>query len=81
MSLVESISKFAGSMGMMCVVEGVEHFDQVIALRSVGLDIGQGPKFSPPISAQNCEVLLARSFPHSVRSPQPSSSNVSTSTR
>jgi len=57
MSLVESISKFAGSMGMMCVVEGVEHFDQVIALRSVGLDIGQGRSFRHrfrPRTARSC---------------------------
>jgi len=46
MSLVESISKFAGSMGMMCVVEGVEHFDQVIALRSVGLTLDKAEVFA-----------------------------------
>jgi len=33
MSLVESISKFAGQWDDV-FVEGVEHFDQVIALRS-----------------------------------------------
>jgi EAL domain-containing protein (putative c-di-GMP-specific phosphodiesterase class I) len=59
--LIECIAKFAGSMGMLCVVEGVENVEQIDALRALGLGIGQGSMFSPPVSAKDCEVLLAKS--------------------
>jgi len=68
-------------MGMMCVVEVSSIFDQVIALRSVGLDMDKARVFATDFG-QNCEVL-----PRAVVSPfgpfafKPSSSNVSTSTR
>jgi len=62
MSLVESISKFAGSMGMMCVVEGVEHFDQVIALRSVDWILDKARSFRHrfrPRTARSCSRVVS----------------------
>jgi EAL domain-containing protein (putative c-di-GMP-specific phosphodiesterase class I) len=56
--LIECIAKFAGSMGMMCVVEGIERVEQLNSVRDMGLSVGQGSMFASPVSAKDCEVLL-----------------------
>jgi hypothetical protein len=48
----------------------------VFALRGLGLEIGQGPLYSPPVNADACEELLAKSWQHSARLSRDESSTV-----
>ncbi|MGB8196614.1 MAG: EAL domain-containing protein [Acidimicrobiales bacterium] len=68
--LIECIAKFAGSMGMMCIVEGVERQDQISSIQSMGLNIGQGSFLTPPMTARECGAFIAKSFESRVRSVQ-----------
>jgi EAL domain-containing protein (putative c-di-GMP-specific phosphodiesterase class I) len=60
--LIECIAKFAGSMGMMCIVEGVERFEQIASIKSMGLNLGQGSFLSSPMNARDCEDFMATTF-------------------
>ncbi len=66
--LIECIAKFASSMGMMCIVEGVERRDQISSVRSMGLNIGQGSFLSLPMSARECGSFIAKSFESRLKS-------------
>jgi EAL domain-containing protein (putative c-di-GMP-specific phosphodiesterase class I) len=66
--LIECIAKFAGSMGMMCIVEGVERRDQIASIQSMGLNIGQGSFLSLPMTARECGSFMAKSFESRVKS-------------
>ncbi len=59
MLLVEEICHLATSMGMKTTAEGIERQEQADALRGVGCEYGQGYLFSRPVSAADCEALLA----------------------
>ena len=47
-ALVEGIARLAQALGLTTVAEGVERAEQVIALREIGCDVGQGFHFAPP---------------------------------
>ena len=59
MLLVEEICHLATSMEMKTIAEGIERQEQAEALRGFGCEYGQGYLFSRPVSAANCEALLA----------------------
>ena len=59
MLLVEEICHLATSMGMKTTAEGIERQEQADALRGIGCEYGQGYLFSRPVSAAECEALLA----------------------
>ena len=60
--LIECIAKFAGSMGMMCIVEGVERLEQIASIQSLGLNIGQGSFLSLPMNTRDCEAFMTKAF-------------------
>jgi EAL domain-containing protein (putative c-di-GMP-specific phosphodiesterase class I) len=66
--LIECIAKFAGSMGMMCIVEGVERFSQIASIQSMGLNVGQGSFLSPPMNAKDCEVFMGKALRNTITS-------------
>jgi EAL domain-containing protein (putative c-di-GMP-specific phosphodiesterase class I)/CheY-like chemotaxis protein len=66
--LIECIAKFAGSMGMMCIVEGVERFSQIASIQSMGLNVGQGSFLSPPMNAKDCEVFMGKALQNTITS-------------
>jgi|HubBroStandDraft_2_1064218.scaffolds.fasta_scaffold19259_2 EAL domain-containing protein (putative c-di-GMP-specific phosphodiesterase class I) len=66
--LIECIAKFAGSMGMMCIVEGVEQFSQIASIQSMGLNVGQGSFLSPPMNAKDCEVFIGKALQNTITS-------------
>lgn len=59
MLLVEEICHLSTSMKMKSIAEGIELQEQADALRDIGCECGQGYLFSPPVSARDCEKLLA----------------------
>jgi EAL domain-containing protein (putative c-di-GMP-specific phosphodiesterase class I) len=59
MLLVEEICHLARSMEMTVIAEGIESQDQADALRGIGCDYGQGYLYARPLTASECEHLLA----------------------
>ncbi len=56
--LLTAIAEFAKRLGMLITVEGVEHFDQIAALRRLGFQRAQGYALAPPASAPACASWL-----------------------
>ncbi|MEM8838384.1 MAG: EAL domain-containing protein, partial [Pseudomonadota bacterium] len=52
-SIVSAISEIAHGMGIRSVAEGVETFEQFEAIRSLGVDMGQGYLWSRPLFARD----------------------------
>jgi EAL domain-containing protein (putative c-di-GMP-specific phosphodiesterase class I) len=61
MLLVEEIWRMSHSLGMSSIAEGIENQSQLDALRDIGWKFGQGYFFSRPVTASECDALLARS--------------------
>jgi EAL domain-containing protein (putative c-di-GMP-specific phosphodiesterase class I) len=59
MLMVEEVAHLVGSMQLMGIAEGIERPEQLHALRSGGWQYGQGYHFSRPVSASQCEQMLA----------------------
>lgn len=57
---VDSVATVAQSMSTACIAEGIETMAQLDALRSIGVNFGQGFLFSPAVRAAVCEALLAQ---------------------
>jgi diguanylate cyclase (GGDEF)-like protein/PAS domain S-box-containing protein len=57
--LVASVVRLARGLGLEVVAEGVEHADQLAALRALGCDAAQGFLFSPAVDAEAIQRLLA----------------------
>ncbi|NJN87468.1 MAG: EAL domain-containing protein [Leptolyngbyaceae cyanobacterium SL_7_1] len=57
--IVRAIVTLAHNLGMNVIAEGVETLDQVIQLRLLGAEYGQGYFFSKPLHNQGAEGLLA----------------------
>jgi EAL domain-containing protein (putative c-di-GMP-specific phosphodiesterase class I) len=62
MLLVEEICHLSTSMKMRSIAEGIEQREQADALLAIGCECGQGYLFSPPVSASDCEKLLAARY-------------------
>jgi len=58
-TLTRSIVQLGHSLGVRTVAEGLEHFDQFLALRRMGCDVGQGYYFSRPLPADHASELLS----------------------
>lgn len=58
--VAQSIVDLALALGASAVAEGVEHQDEVVALRSLGCRLGQGNHYAPPAPADVVLPLLAR---------------------
>lgn len=57
--VMQNIQDVATKVGFICVAEGLERDDQVVAVREMGCEFGQGYLFSRPAPAAECEVILA----------------------
>ncbi len=60
LALCEAIVVMAHKLGMKVVAEGVETESQRDLLRQIGCDFAQGYLYSPPVSAEDFELLLER---------------------
>jgi EAL domain-containing protein (putative c-di-GMP-specific phosphodiesterase class I) len=60
MTIVEAVVGLAHSLKMSVIAEGVETFDQILYLRSLGCDAMQGFFVSKPVPAEEFRVMLAR---------------------
>lgn len=56
--IVKTILTLARSLGIRVVAEGVETLEQLVELRSLKCDAGQGYLFSKPAEAETAEILL-----------------------
>jgi EAL domain-containing protein (putative c-di-GMP-specific phosphodiesterase class I) len=61
-AVTASIIGLAHDIGLSVVVEGVETVEQLDCMRELGADEIQGFLFSPPVPAQDLELLLPASF-------------------
>jgi diguanylate cyclase (GGDEF)-like protein/PAS domain S-box-containing protein len=57
-TLARTIVQLGQGLGVRTVAEGLEHFDQFMALRRMGCDVGQGYYFSKPVPAEEAAELL-----------------------
>lgn len=68
LAMVKAIIAMAHNLHMVVVAEGVEHAEQVAALRAAGCDQIQGQYFSGALDAEACaDYLRAHAEPGSVR--------------
>jgi len=58
--LSEAIIVMAKELGIKVVAEGIETKEQLLILKSMGCDYGQGYLFSKPLSKANVETYLER---------------------
>jgi diguanylate cyclase (GGDEF)-like protein/PAS domain S-box-containing protein len=58
-AIVTAIISMASSLGLRTIAEGVETLEQLKRLRELGATMGQGFYFSPPLSVDAAERLLA----------------------
>jgi diguanylate cyclase (GGDEF)-like protein/PAS domain S-box-containing protein len=56
--LVQAIVGLARTLGVAVVAEGVETREQLVALRTMGCDYGQGFLFAEPLAPDRAEALL-----------------------
>ncbi|MET0446339.1 MAG: EAL domain-containing protein [Pseudorhodoplanes sp.] len=64
-TIIETLVDLANSMRMEVIAEGVETFEQVIALRERGIRSAQGYVFAPPLPASSFLQLLNAVDPRS----------------
>lgn len=60
-AIVAAVISLAGTLGKLCIAEGIEEEQQVRSLLAMGCHSGQGYLFAPPLSAAAMSDLLARS--------------------
>jgi len=58
--ILQAIVALARHLGMGVVAEGVETEEQLLVLKNVGCELGQGFWFSAPLDGAGAEVLLAQ---------------------
>lgn len=66
-TIIETLVDLAQSMRMQIVAEGVETFEQVVALRERGVRTAQGYVFAPPLPANAFRQLLEALDPRESR--------------
>jgi EAL domain-containing protein (putative c-di-GMP-specific phosphodiesterase class I) len=54
--MVRAVSAYASTLGVDVVAEGVETAAQAAKLREIGIVLGQGYLFAPPLSATDIET-------------------------
>ena len=55
-AMVRAVSAYASTLGVDVVAEGVETEEQLARLREIGIELGQGYLFSPPLTAHDVET-------------------------
>ncbi|VAV95276.1 diguanylate cyclase/phosphodiesterase (GGDEF & EAL domains) with PAS/PAC sensor(s) [hydrothermal vent metagenome] len=58
--IIHIISTLAQTLGMNLVAEGIEHKDQLLALKKLGYNMGQGFLFSRPLSFDDAEQYIRK---------------------
>jgi len=58
--IIHVISTLAQTLGMNLVAEGIEHEDQLLALKKLGCQTGQGYLFSKPLSFTDTENYIRK---------------------
>ena len=61
LEIVRAIISLARNLGLSVIAEGIEHEEQMILLRDMGCEFGQGYLFSRPIDAAAVTDLLRKS--------------------
>jgi EAL domain-containing protein (putative c-di-GMP-specific phosphodiesterase class I) len=64
-AIIKGILAIARDLGVRVVAEGVETFDQVRELTTLGCNLGQGYYFSRPVTSQMALELMTRATEHS----------------
>lgn len=59
-TIVKSIADVCHNLGVQMVAEGIETEEQLLALRSCGVDVAQGYLFSKPISVEEYETRFLK---------------------
>jgi EAL domain-containing protein (putative c-di-GMP-specific phosphodiesterase class I) len=62
-SIVEAVVALAHGLGISVVGEGIETTDQLLALRALGCDVGQGFLFAAALPADEATRLVAGAPP------------------
>ncbi len=57
-SLTQSIITMGHELGLTIIAEGIESEEQIVRLKALGADYGQGYHFSRPVEAEGVEELL-----------------------
>jgi len=68
-TIIETLVDLARNMRMDIVAEGVENFEQVIALRERGIRAAQGYVFAPPLPGRSFLELMAAIDPLATSAP------------
>ena len=68
-TIIETLVDLAASMRMDIIAEGVETFEQVIALRERGIRTAQGYVFAPPLPGASFLKLVEAIDPRNVAEP------------
>ena len=71
-TIIETLIDLAQNMRMDIVAEGVESFEQVVALRELGIRLAQGYVFSPPLPGSSFLQLVEAIDPLKAKSPRTS---------
>ena len=58
--LVRTIVGLGQSLAMETVAEGIEDYQQFLTLRRLGCNLGQGYHFSPPVAADQIDLMIAQ---------------------
>jgi len=59
-SVIDAILSLAQGLGLEVIAEGVEQPHQLVRLRELGCDYGQGYYFSPPLTVEQVDQLLSK---------------------
>ena len=71
-TIIETLIDLAQNMRMDIVAEGVESFEQVVALKELGIRLAQGYVFSPPLPGSSFLQLVEAIDPLKAKSPRTS---------
>ncbi|HVT64438.1 MAG TPA: bifunctional diguanylate cyclase/phosphodiesterase [Mycobacteriales bacterium] len=64
--LVQSVIEMAASLNLQVVAEGIASIDQLRTLQQLNCELGQGYLFSPPVTVDEIEGLLASAHTYPV---------------
>ena len=57
-AMAKAIVHFAAAIGSKVVAEGIESGEELLMLKEIGLDYGQGYYFAPPMSPESASKYL-----------------------
>lgn len=62
LAVVQAIMDFARALGIAVVAEGIEYAEQIVILRELGCELGQGFLFAQPLPAEKLETRIASGY-------------------